>query len=320
MAYIRPSGTGYIAEVEKRGIREAKTFPTWNEANAWAASRELEIEEVKGVLPGRGKTLHDAIDRFIKEEAPKRKGGRWEAVRLNRIKKEIPDKRLDKLTADDFTLWRNARLAEVQGPSVRREMNVLRSVFEAARCDWGWVKINPMADVKRPPNNPPRKATLSESDIATMCKALDYSDDLPIILERQKVAVAMLIAVETGMRASELVSCVVSGKVARLTETKNGDEREVPLSARARALFARLDNKLEINLGTLDTEFRSARKRAGLSGFTFHDTRATFCTRCARPPSKVDVLTLARIIGHRDIKSLMIYYRESAEDIADRLG
>lgn len=317
MAYIRKSGTGFIAEVEKRGIRESKTFPTWNEANAWAASRELEIESVKGVLPGRGKTFHDAIDRFVLDEAPKRKGGRWETVRLARIKREIADKRLDKLTADDFTVWRNSRLEEVTGASVRREMNVLRSVFEVARCDWGWLKVNPIADVKRPPNSPPRTAVLSESDVAMMCVALDYADDLPILLERQKIAVAMLLAIETGMRASELVSCVVSGKVARLEQTKNGDAREVPLTLRARYLFDRIGGKLEIKLGTLDAGFRIARKKAGLSGFTFHDTRATFCTRAAR---KVDVLTLARIIGHRDIKSLMIYYRESAEDIADRLG
>ena len=66
-----------------------------------------------------------------------------------------------------------------------------------------------------------------------------------------------------------------------------------------------------------DTLFRKARTKAGLTGFTFHDARALALTRLAK---KVDVLTLARIAGHRNLKSLMVYYRESAEDIAKRLG
>lgn len=53
------------------------------------------------------------------------------------------------------------------------------------------------------------------------------------------------------------------------------------------------------------------------AGKSLYDSRATACTRLARV---VDVLTLARIIGHRDLRSLQIYYRETADSIADRLG
>ena len=50
-----------------------------------------------------------------------------------------------------------------------------------------------------------------------------------------------------------------------------------------------------------------------LAGITFHDTRHAACTRLAK---KLHVLELARMIGHRDLKSLMIYFNESAEDTA----
>ena len=47
-----------------------------------------------------------------------------------------------------------------------------------------------------------------------------------------------------------------------------------------------------------------------------HDARSEAITRLSK---KLDVLALARIIGHRDIKSLMFYYAESADAMADRL-
>jgi len=50
---------------------------------------------------------------------------------------------------------------------------------------------------------------------------------------------------------------------------------------------------------------------------TFHDTRHEALTRIAR---KLDVLDLARMVGHRDARSLMIYYNATAEEIAQRLG
>jgi hypothetical protein len=34
---------------------------------------------------------------------------------------------------------------------------------------------------------------------------------------------------------------------------------------------------------------------------------------------KLGIMDLARVIGHRDLKSLMIYYNESADALADRL-
>ena len=49
---------------------------------------------------------------------------------------------------------------------------------------------------------------------------------------------------------------------------------------------------------------------------TFHDTRHLVITRLAK---KLNVLDLARMVGHRDLRQLQIYYNESAEDMARRL-
>jgi integrase len=49
---------------------------------------------------------------------------------------------------------------------------------------------------------------------------------------------------------------------------------------------------------------------------TFHDTRHEAITRLA---AKLNVLDLARMVGHRDIKQLQVYYNAPAEEIAMRL-
>ena len=99
-------------------------------------------------------------------------------------------------------------------------------------------------------------------------------------------------------------------------KTKNGDSRDVPLGARALRLHA-LCPRYTVSAGSLDALFRKARQRAGLAGFTFHDARATALTRLSK---RLGVLELARISGHRDLRTLMDhYYREPPEALAERL-
>lgn len=53
-----------------------------------------------------------------------------------------------------------------------------------------------------------------------------------------------------------------------------------------------------------------------VDGLTFHDLRHSAITRLAK---KLDVLALAKMVGHRDLRQLMIYYNPSAEELAGRL-
>ena len=62
--------------------------------------------------------------------------------------------------------------------------------------------------------------------------------------------------------------------------------------------------------------FRKVRDDVAIVGLTFHDTRHEAITRLAR---KVDVLDLARITGHKDPRSLMVYYNATASEMALRL-
>jgi len=67
---------------------------------------------------------------------------------------------------------------------------------------------------------------------------------------------------------------------------------------------------------SFDTLWRKLRDKCEIEDLHFHDSRHEACTRLAR---KLEVLDLARMIGHKDLRSLMVYYNATASEIANRL-
>ena len=151
---------------------------------------------------------------------------------------------------------------------------------------------------------------------------LGYAEGQPVTTQQQKIAVSYLVELETAMRAGEILSLKretvdYERRVATLIDTKNGDRREVPLSSRAVALLRLVDpDYFDISSAVHSQLFSRARQNAGIDNLRFHDSRAAGLMKLSK---KVDVLTLACIVGHRYVRSLMIYYRQSAEDIAKML-
>lgn len=72
-----------------------------------------------------------------------------------------------------------------------------------------------------------------------------------------------------------------------------------------------------VSAESMDALFRKAKKALMIEDLHFHDSRGEALTRLAK---KVDVMTLSRISGIKDLQLLMEhYYRETTEQIAARL-
>ena len=67
---------------------------------------------------------------------------------------------------------------------------------------------------------------------------------------------------------------------------------------------------------TLDAMFRKYRERAGLSGFTFHDSRHTAATRMAQI---LNVLDLCKVFGWTNATRALTYVNPTGSDLAKRL-
>jgi integrase len=212
------------------------------------------------------------------------------------------------------------------GPaSVLREISLLSSVFETARLEWRWVSSNPCRDIRKPAEAKHRERVLAWREIRQMLRQMGYQRHDKITTTGQAVAMAMLMAIRTGMREGELCKLTwdhVHSSHVHLPITKNGNPRDVPLSKGANRILGRMkgwDDELVFGLTTasLDALFRKYRKRAGLSGFTFHDTRHTAATMIAK---KVQILDLCKMFGWKDPKMAMVYYNPHASSIAALLG
>ena len=325
MATVTRHGRGWRAQVRRRGHKPlSATFPRKGQAEAWGAQREAEIVAGRlGILPQH--TLGEAVRKFRLEKAPGRRGGRWEINRCKVLEDDpIAKVALARLGVADFSDLRDRELARgVQGTTVRRAMSLLSSVFKACRSDWGWLDHNPFRDFKRPPPKKGRARGLSCAEIDAAVTGLGYQWGIPSNASRQ-VAVAFLLAIETGMRAGEMLGLTwphVHPKHVHLPETKNSDERDVPLSPVARELVGFMKGIDSVRVFTVsdgdrDKLFRDAKRRAGVAGFTFHDSRSEAISRLSK---KLDIRELAKMVGHRDLNSLMIYYTDKPEDVADKL-
>lgn len=133
-----------------------------------------------------------------------------------------------------------------------------------------------------------------------------------------RVALAFLISLSTSLRAAEVlrVSPDTFNAVTRVivVKAKGKLRSEIPVPRRAAKHCALA--KFTVTSKTLDVLFRKARDATMAGDLTFHDGRATALTLLAR---RVDILTLARISQHSDLRMLQRYYRESSADIASRI-
>lgn len=323
MASIDKRAGSYRARVLVKGVPDAATFPTRKEAAAWALQREAELSGKR--LPTH--TLAAALRRYARDVSPTKAGERWEQIRLEKIEREwsLASRPIGSIVPADIAEWRDGRLALVAGASVAREMNLLKSVFRLALREWGWISTNPMDGIQRPPGHNVRSRRVSDDEARALCFALGWDQVVMPANASQRVAVMVLFAIETAMRSGEMVSLTwdqvhIPERFAHLIKSKNGDQRDVPLSRRAVELLQLLPREsasvFGVDSATRDALFRKARDRAGIVGLTFHDTRHEATTRLAR---KLDVLDLSRVTGHRDLRSLRGYYNPTASELADRL-
>jgi integrase len=337
MASFEKVDGGWRAHIARAGVRKSKTFSSKTAATLWAAQQESEIAS-GGHSKWPNMTFADAMRKYELEVSSKKRGKDFEAKRFAALARDFPDlaqKVISQITAADLANWRDNRLEQVSASTVVREAALFRNVFIVAAREWSWLgEPTPWAKVKSPRHDPPRTRQTQPTELKMILRRLGFVTETPPSRSSEEVAWAYLISNRTGMRAGEILSLStetvdLTSRVIKLVEHKTVEregQRFVPITRQSRRLLSVLDqsarssgrkNYFSINSQVLDTLFRKARDQLLISNLRFHDARAAALTRLAR---KVDVMTLARISGHRDLNQLLkSYYRESASEIAARL-
>lgn len=328
MASISRYRGGYRAQVYVRRQRKSKTFRTRREAHAWAAAAESRLK----TAPAERHTVRDLVERYRREVIERKKGRVHEDHQAAAFLRDFPglaDKKLGELDTPDMAAWRDARLKTVSDATVLRQLNWIRHAFRIAREEWKWLEHNPLKGLRLPRQPAARIRRVSPAEVRILCRGLDYRPGRAPQTKHQEVALAFMVALRSAMRAGEILSLGrksldLGRRVARIEEHKTrhltGRPREVPLTRHAVRLLepvAGRERCFTISSAVLDALFRKARDRLLIEDLHFHDTRAEALTRLAR---KVDVMTLGKISGHKDLNILQnAYFRETAAEIAARL-
>ncbi|MFP3643376.1 tyrosine-type recombinase/integrase [Paraburkholderia sp. SIMBA_054] len=289
------------------------------------------------------RTVADAINEYSEKVSPNKGGARWEKVRLELFPRDFPQlgaMPLSQFATPHVAQWRDARLKgyirpdgtkakAIAGASVNREINLIRNVFTIAREEWHWMEHNPFKGLRMPPDGVARTRRIDPwKEVRPIVRWLGYRAGHAPETKQQEVALAFLVALRTAMRAGEILALgkgsmdlrkrvvTIKHKVQYLT----GRPREIPLTrSAARLLRSVADHErcFTVTSASLDALFRKAKGALCIEDLHFHDSRGEALTRLSR---KVDVMTLAKISGHKDLRLLQEhYYRETSEQIAARL-
>ena len=275
-------------------------------------------------------TLRDLFKRFIEEVCPYRRGGKQERYRLDKLMRDvISEVAICDLKGSDFACY-ITRQTHLMSSSINRDITVIMSVLAYARKYWRIDIPNISGSFERPQDPPPRDRRISSREVARIVAVGDpegfISGKRRVPLHANKsvvVCIVFLLAIETAMRKSEILRLRHSDidleeRFANIRISKNRRARKVPLSEEAIRLIMKMKTPkdgliFDLNGHTMCTVFRRIRKRAGIVGVTFHDSRHEATTRLA---SVLDALPLSRVTGHTDLKMLLRYYNATTKELA----
>ena len=323
MATLRNRKNKWQARVRRSGQPDVtKTFFTKIDAERWARSIETEIDRGTYLNTNYAqKTLFkDLIQQYLKEVTPTLRSAPEDTYRLKKMmRKPISQLNLVELTPQRIANYRDERLKEVKPNTVIRELAYISSMINHARREWGLSIINPVAQIRKPPQPQGRERVLNDAELDRMLRELEKINPfLKPLCE---------FALETAMRRGELMSLLwvnvnLQKSIAFLPITKNGKSRSVPLSPHAIKIIRALPRDIvgrvfPLNKSTVSTLFLRATRRAEIENFHFHDLRHMALTRLS---SKfTNILELAAISGHRELKMLQRYVHIKAEDLVKKM-
>lgn len=312
MAYIGKFRDGWRAQIQRDGVRTSKTFSTKRLAQAWVNQQEAK----ESLAPSH--TLREAVDKYLETVSQhKRAAVNWERKRFDAMLEHFGEVPLESITSGSIGAWRSERIKTVSGSTILRESGLYRNLFKVAQKEWKWITANPFEGVRLPKANNPRAQIWRWQQIKRVLRAGQRVGGKTL-----EVTQAFHIALRTGMRLKEAVMAPAcfdrARRVVELTSTKTAAKGEtVPLTKQGYRLMCTMPARFEVSEARASMLFCHLLNNLLIDGLQFRDARATALTLMAR---KMDVLTLARISRHRDLRLLInVYYRETPEEISRRL-
>ena len=312
MGCVRKRGKSWNAQVRVSGWRSfTKSFSKKSDAVSWINELEHKLRSapLPDVIIDTKVTLGELLLKYAEEISPTHKGCVPETCRLKSIaRKWIGELDIRYLTKQHFIQYRDDRLKVVKGGSVGSELALIKRVLNTSVKKWGYgIPYNPIKDIEFPKGSTARTRRFISDEKERLLTAA---------FSQRNIYIASIIefAIETGMRRSEILKlrwCDVDleNGFASLFDTKNGEDRRVPLTRRCVEVLKTVPKTNEqvfpISANCLRLAWNRARKKAGISDLRFHDLRHEAVSRFFEMGMSVPEVAL--ISGHKDVRQLFRY-------------
>lgn len=320
MGNIRKRGNSWTAQVRIAGWRSfTKTFKKKTDAIAWSAHLENKLRNapVPAFVADTKVTLGDLVIRYAEEIAPSHKSSLPETYRLRAISRSwIGELDIRYLNKQQFVQYQKDRLEKVSVASVHAELSLIRRVLDTAIKHWGYDIVENVIKTMKYSKGSVSRTRRLEANEKNRILAFAKSQ------RNNYICSVIEFAIETGMRRSEILKLKwhdinLETGFASLYDTKNGEDRKVPLTKRCIEVLNQLSRNHEyvfpISATCLNQAWRRAVKKAEIKDLRFHDLRHEAVSRFFEMGMSVPEVAL--ISGHKDLTQLFRYTHLNPENV-----
>ena len=319
MGCVRKRGNSWNAQVRISGWRSfTKTFQTKLDAKQWIVTLEKELKSKpfpeKNI---KNLKLKDLFNKYKFEILPKLKSHKIVTYKLNFLSRlwlgEIIVVNLTKGHLEQFC---KDRKLVVKDGTIKSELMLIKRIVKIATDKWNYgIPFDAFYGIELPSPHKPRNRRATQEELSILIAHANKQ-------RNTYISTIIQFAVETGMRRSEIlklkwIDVNLKTRIASLYDTKNGDERHIPLTKTAVQLLSNLtqlsDFVFPISANCLRLAWERCRKKSDIKGLRFHDLRHEAVSRYFE--MGLSVPEVALISGHKDVRQLFRYTHLKPESL-----
>lgn len=338
--------SAWVVQIYEEHSVERKRFESETAAISWASNFAREVN-IKAGSDFYDLTFTDLIERYLREVSVKfvKHPKNVQMIQYlsnskfadsGELKYPIFAIRLIDLCKQDFINFRDVRLQEVGDGTFKRDWYRFYNAMEIACGEWGWIHRNIMKGIRVPKEPAHRNRRVTNAEQLAICQYLINKQAQSKSSSKRSMqgAIVFQLSIETALRVSEILALkreevFLSDRYLKVTGIEPNARktpasiRSVPLTDCALSLLSEAisynwDDQFifSISQNKLNELFSNTCKALNIQNLHFHDARHEATWRLAQI---YGVLDLAKIIGHKDVQTLMVYYHPTIDELVSKM-
>ncbi len=323
----------YRVQITRAGFKTLfKTFDTRTQAKKWARLMETKIDtgSLSDYSEASKLTFGDLLERYLFEgKHAAKKDKRNIEYQVGSIRKDIiADTNLLRLSTRHIAEYRDRCRKKWSANTFNNHKSLLSIIIDTAITDWGiYLPFNPCKAIKRERIPKPRNRVLEGDEEQRLIEACEQSK---FVYLKSMVQ----FSIETAIRQGELLKARrehINWEKRTLTlyDTKNGEDRTIPLSEKAFSILISLPKQFSGELfpssswvrsrDELNWHWKLALRTAKIKNLRWHDLRRHACSLLFEKGLSVPQVQV--LSGHKDPRILLnTYTKLDPEKLVSKLG